>query len=262
VRTSRYGLHYMYSDHNRFRRNRFEDNQVGAAIMYSRGIELAENAFSFSNGSAAYGLLLKDADDVFITANRFVDNATGLFFDGAPQSKDGRVDVRGNLIARNGVGIALQPLSRRIRFWENDFVGNRTQVQVVGTGSAEDNVWAVDGRGNYWSDGLVYDRDADGVSELPYRAESTYEALADRYPALAFFDGTPGAEALDLAARLFPLFAARPKLTDPHPLVRPVLSAWTAGGDEPAGRIGALVLGAALLASAGLAYVGACRAVA
>jgi parallel beta-helix repeat protein len=47
VRTSRYGLHYMYSDHNAFRRNRFEDNQVGAAIMYSRGIELTENAFSF-----------------------------------------------------------------------------------------------------------------------------------------------------------------------------------------------------------------------
>jgi parallel beta-helix repeat protein len=45
VRTSRYGLHYMYSNDNVFRRNRFEDNQVGAAIMYSRGIELTENAF-------------------------------------------------------------------------------------------------------------------------------------------------------------------------------------------------------------------------
>src|SRR5262249_19960311 len=89
VRTSRYGLHYMSSDHNRFRRNRFEDNQVGAAIMYSRDIELTENAFSFSAGPAAYGLLLKDADDVFIVRNRFVQNATGLFFDGAPQPREG-----------------------------------------------------------------------------------------------------------------------------------------------------------------------------
>jgi nitrous oxidase accessory protein len=37
VRTGRYGLHYMYSNDNVFHRNRFEDNQVGAAIMYSRG---------------------------------------------------------------------------------------------------------------------------------------------------------------------------------------------------------------------------------
>ena len=82
---------------------------VGAGFMgrgiarqiahYSRGIELSENAFSFANGPSAYGLLLKDADDVFIVGNRFVHNATGLFFDGAPQSRDGRVDVHGNLIA-------------------------------------------------------------------------------------------------------------------------------------------------------------------
>src|SRR5262249_7255198 len=158
VRTSRYGLHYMYSNDNVFRRNRFEDDQVGAAIMYSRGIELTENAFSFSNGPAAYGLLLKDADDVFIVRNRFVHNTTGLFFDGAPQSRGGRVDVRGNLIARGDVGIALQPLSQRIRFWDNAFIGNRTPVQVLGTGTAEGNEWNVDGRGNYWDDAVVYDR--------------------------------------------------------------------------------------------------------
>jgi parallel beta-helix repeat protein len=70
VRTSRYGLHYMYSNDNVFRHNRFEDNQVGAAVMYSQRIELSENAFSFSNGPSAYGLLLKDADDVFIVGNR------------------------------------------------------------------------------------------------------------------------------------------------------------------------------------------------
>ena len=251
VRGSRYGLHYMYSNDNTFRGNRFEDDQVGAAIMYSRGIQLTENAFSFTSGEAAYGLLLKNADDVFVVGNRFVRNGTGLFFDDAPESKAGRVDVRGNLIARNDVGVALQPLSRRIRFWENAFVGNRTQVQVLGAGSAEENVWAVDGRGNYWSDAVVYDADGDGVSELPYRAERTYEALADRYPVLAFFDGAPGAEAIDLAARLFPIFAPRPKLTDPHPLRHPPLSPWTESRDARGGDRTLAVAGAGLLALAG-----------
>ena len=259
VRTSRYGLHYMYSDHNRFHGNRFEDNQVGAAIMYSRDVELRDNSFSFSAGAAAYGLLLKDADDVFILGNRFVHNTTGLFFDGAPQSRGGRVDVRGNLIARNDVGLALQPLSRGIRFWENELVGNRTQVQVLGTGSAEDNVWAVGGRGNHWSDAVVYDRDGDGVSDLPYRSERTYEVLAERYPALAFFDGTPGAEAIDLAARLFPLFAPRPKLTDPHPLVRPVLAGGSTGRGAPGDGLTLILVGVGMLAVAGLGVAGARR---
>jgi nitrous oxidase accessory protein len=259
VRTSRYGLHYMYSNDNVFRHNRFEDNQVGAAIMYSHGIELSENAFSFSNGPSAYGLLLKDADDVFIVGNRFVHNDIGLFFDGAPQSRDGRVDVRGNLIARGNVGVALQPLSQRIRFWENAFVGNGVQVQIVGTGTADGNAWAVDGRGNYWNDAVLYDRDGDGVSDIPYRAESTYEALADRHPVLAFFDGTPGAEAIDTGARLFPIFAPRPKLVDPHPLTRPTLTAWTESLDVAAGDWSMTAAGAGLLAAVAAGGLGARR---
>jgi nitrous oxidase accessory protein len=262
VRTSRYGLHYMYSNDNAFRHNRFEDNQVGAAIMYSRGIELAENAFSFSNGPAAYGLLLKDADDVFVTGNRFVHNATGLFFDNAPQARDGRVEVRGNLIARGEVGVALQPLSERIRFSENAFVGNRVHVQVLGTGTAERNVWAADGRGNFWSDAVIYDRDGDGVSDIPYRAESTYEVLADRHPVLTIFDGTPAAEAIDTASRLFPLFAPRPKLVDPHPLVRPTYTAWTESRGAASGGWAMAGAGAALLGLAAATAAGARRVLA
>jgi nitrous oxidase accessory protein len=256
VRTSRYGLHYMYSDRNTFRRNRFEDNQVGAAIMYSRGVDLEENAFSFSNGPAAYGLLLKDADDVRIVNNRFVGNATALFFDNAPRSVDGSADVHMNLIARNDVGVALQPLSQRIRLWENALVGNRIQVQILGTGNAEANLWAVGGRGNYWSDAVLYDADGDGVSDIPYRLESTYEVLADRYPVLAFFDGTPGAEAIDLAARLFPMFAPRPKLTDPHPLAAPPLTVWTSAGGTSGGAVAFGTLGGGLLALAGFGIAG------
>jgi nitrous oxidase accessory protein len=262
VRTSRYGLHYMYSNDNAFRRNRFEDNQVGAAIMYSRGIELAENSFSFSNGPSAYGLLVKDADDVFIVGNRFVHDDTALFFDNAPQARDGRVDVRGNLIARNEIGVALQPASRRIRFWDNAFVGNRAHVRVQGGGSAAGNEWSVAGRGNHWSDAIVYDRDGDGVSEIPFRIDSTYEVLADRHPVLRFYESTPGADALDLAARLFPIFAARPLLADAHPLVRAPLAAWTASGDAARSGVALGATGAALLALAAGAVAGARRVLA
>jgi nitrous oxidase accessory protein len=254
VQHSRYGLHYMYSDHNRFHGNRFEDNQVGAAVMNSRDITLERNAFSFSSGASAYGLLLKDADDVFIRDNRFVGNATGLFVDGAPQSRGGRVELQRNLIARNDVGIALEPRSRGLRIWENAFVGNHDAIQMRGAGATDGNQWAVGGRGNYWSDAVVYDRDGDGVSDVPFRVESTYEVLADRYPALMFFSGTSAADAIDLASRLFPLFAPRPKLTDPAPLVHPPLDEWLSG--ERPQRAGLVLAGVGLLALAALALRG------
>ena len=245
VRHSRYGLHYMYSDHNVFRRNRFEDNEVGAAIMYSRDITLEENAFSFANGASADGLLIKDADDVFVRDNRFVQNAIAIFLDGVPQSRGGRLEVHGNLIGQNGVGIALQPSTRGAEIAGNAFAGNQIQVQVQGGGSAEANRWD----GNWWSDGSVYDRDGDGVSDLPYRAESVYEVLADRHPELRAFAGSPAADAIDLGARLFPLFRPRPILVDEHPLVRRPLSSWTAAGGERSGS-GLLLSGVALLGAA------------
>jgi nitrous oxidase accessory protein len=252
VRESRYGLHYMYSDRNAFRGNRFEHNETAAAVMYSRGLVLEDNDFSHSTGESAYGLLLKDADDVFIRGNRFVGNAIGLFFDNAPQSRGGRVDVHGNLVGWNDAGVALQPASHGVRFWENTFLQNRRPMQVQGTGPADRNEWSVGGRGNYWSEATLYDRDADGISEIPYRSESTYEALADRVPALAFFDNTPAATALDMAARLFPIFAPRPRMVDPHPLMMmspsaAVVPEETGGGDPALAAVGSLFMLAAVL---------------
>ncbi len=252
VRHSRYGLHYMYSDHNVFRRNLFDDNEVGAAIMYSRDITLEENAFSFASGASADGLLVKDADDVFVRNNRFVQNAIGLFLDGVPQSRGGRLEVRGNLIAQNGVGVALQPSTRGAEFSGNAFAGNQIQVQVQGGGSAEANRWD----GNWWSDASVYDRDGDGISDLPYRSESVYEVLADRHPELRVFAGSPAAEAIDLGSRLFPLFRPRPILEDAHPLMRRPLSGWTAAGGEQSGA-GLLFSGVALLGVAAVIARGA-----
>lgn len=251
IRNSRYGLHYMYSNDNVFRDNVFEDNQVGAAIMYSRGVSLIDNSFSFSNGPAAYGLLVKDADDIEVKDNRFVSNSTALFFDNAPQAKDGWVRVTGNLIARNDVGVGMLPLVRRVAFGGNAFVGNRVPVRVSGEGTADGNDWSPGGRGNYWSDAVVYDGNGDGLSDIPYRAEKSYEALSERHPNLAFFDGSPGAQAIDDAARLFPIFAPRPRLTDAHPLMQPPVSAWSGHGESRRG--GLALAGAALVALAALA---------
>jgi nitrous oxidase accessory protein NosD len=132
-------------------------------------------------------------------------------------------------------------------------------VQVLGTGTAEGNVWAVDGRGNYWTDAVPYDRDGDGVSEIPYRLDTTYEALADRHPALGFFIGTPTADAIDAAARLFPIFAPRPRLVDPHPLLRPTFTVWTESHDAPARRAGFAGAGAGLMILAASLVLGGRR---
>ncbi len=222
VRSSRYGLHYMYCDDDVFEDNVFEQNQVGAAIMYSRRLTLRGNRFVGSRGPSAYGLLLKVADDLLVESNWFLDNTAGIFLEDTPSSLLSRAEIRGNVIGGNDAGIDVQQSVAGVVFTENAFVGNRVQVQAVGgTPRGDANVWSAAGRGNYWSDYVGFDADRDGTGDTPYRSEQFFESLTERWPAVGLLRYGPAAEALEVGARAFPIVKPSPVLVDEHPLIRP-----------------------------------------
>ncbi|HLG42299.1 MAG TPA: nitrous oxide reductase family maturation protein NosD [Planctomycetota bacterium] len=217
VSRSRYGLHYMYTDDNRFEGNVLTDNRVAGAIMYSHRLRLAGNRFERSRGVHAYGLLLKDADDVMIEGNEFVDNTTGLFFDNSPSSEDASVTVRRNLFAFCDEGVGLMPSTRRVRFESNTFLDNLSHVTLQGATESPKNDW----EGNYWSDHVAYDLDGDGVGDVAYEPRSLYENLTGRHPELALLRFSPSVTAIELAGEMFPVSRGDLKLRDPRPAMRP-----------------------------------------
>jgi nitrous oxidase accessory protein len=48
-----------------------------------------------------------------------------------------------------------------------------------------------------------------------------FESLMDAYPELRLFQLSPAVDAIDMAARAFPLFQPRPKMSDEYPLMEP-----------------------------------------
>ena len=112
--------------------------------------------------------------------------------------------------------------ARGDRFEANTFFGNGEQVVVEG--SAEmmtTNLW----RGNFWSDYRGYDADGDGRGDLAYRPTKLFERLSDRNHGLRLFTDSPSVQAIDFAARVFPIFEPKPKFADESlrwtPLSRP-----------------------------------------
>jgi nitrous oxidase accessory protein len=245
VRRCRYGLHFMYCDDDVFEDNVFEGNQTGGAIMYSRRLTLRRNRFAGSRGPAAHGLLLKDADDVIAEGNWFVDNTRGLFIEETTTSRHAFCKIRENVIGGNEIGIALQPSAARIVFSGNVLVANRVQVEALGWAKADQNAWSADGRGNYWSDYVGFDADGDGIGDTPQRVEQFFERLTDRWPAVGLLRMGPAAEALEAAARAFPVVAPKPAATDEHPLMAPPATV----GAPPAARSRPLLAGAGALAA-------------
>lgn len=222
VTDGRYGLHFMYSDGNVLEGNRLEHNSVGAFLMYSRDLVLRRNLFAHNRGPSGYGIGLKDMDGIVAEDNAFVGNRVGVYLDNSPWSMDKYDHFRRNIFAYNDIGLVFQPSVKRNYFTENVFVENIEQVGVLGGGDFKGNKFTVDGRGNFWSDYAGYDLDDDGIGDLPYVSQSLFEDLMDREPKLRMFLFSPAQQAVEMAAKAFPVVQPRPKFQDTAPLMNPV----------------------------------------
>jgi nitrous oxidase accessory protein len=221
IEHSRYGLHYMVSHDQVVEDNILRHNSVGIYLMYGRNLQLRRNLMLDNRGPSGYGLGIKDIDSLTAEGNRMVGNRIGLYFDNELHGKT--VDLRfvRNLVAYNELGIDFLPSVSGAVFDHNAFVDNGDQVIISGGGELKGNTWSTDAGGNYWSDYAGFDAGGDGVGDLPYVAQGLFEDLLAAYPGLRIFQLSPATQALDLAARAFPVFQPRAKVTDAHPLMAP-----------------------------------------
>lgn len=253
----RFGLHYMFSNHNRFAQNVFTDNAAGAVVMNSNDVAIVDNVFAWNAGSRSYGLVLQTATAPVVRDNLLVGNAIGAFFDNVIGGT-----FTGNVIAGNWLGLELFGNSEATRLTGNALLGNT--FDVSGGGHPGAYQFCVDGRGNYWDaaarDG--YDLDGDGVLDRPHAATSPLGEVARRRSALRLFLDSPAARALEWAERTFPVFHVAgavdpcPLGTPPEPAMLDRLPRAPAGTERA--RAGQGAAGVAVLA-AGVTLLGMVR---
>jgi len=207
----RYGLHYMYSDENRFEANLFSDNAAGAALMYSKGLTLTRNRFVANHGVRAYGLLLQSVDDTEVSANEISGNTLGVFLENGHANR-----VLDNRIAGNHVGIRVSDSSDANVFAGNRFTGNIHPVET--TGDNESNKWAAGGRGNHWDGASTLDLDGNGIADLPHRELDLFGGLRHELPAIGLLAGSPAERLLRFVHARLPIPGAA-GIVDPAPLV-------------------------------------------
>ncbi|MFN3981002.1 MAG: nitrous oxide reductase family maturation protein NosD [Caldilinea sp.] len=229
----RYGLHLMQSDHHVIEENIFRNNSVGVYVMYGTGFELRRNLIASNRGPSGYGVGLKEASDALMEGNRIVGNRAGVYSDSSPLHPATTVTYRNNLFAYNEIGLEMLPNTQHNRFQGNILLDNGEQVNVYGGGDLTRNEWALDGRGNYWSDYAGFDADGDAIGDLPYINKSLFDSLIGVQPELRLFHLGPASDALDLAAKAFPLFAPQPRMSDPAPLTQPPALPPTPGLEPP-----------------------------
>ena len=217
IHHNRYGLHFMYNENAVVEDNIIEHNAVGAYMMYSAGLIMTGNQIVDNRGASGYGIALKDMDYAQVSDNAFIGNVAAIYLDNSPSLYDQYNTFSRNFIAYNDVGLIGLPSVKRNIFQYNTFLENYQQIGVQGRGNLLGNLWNKDGIGNYWSNYVGYDRDGDGVGDMPFRAEKLFESLVDSEPILRLFTFSPASQAIDFAASAFPSLRPDPKVIDEAP---------------------------------------------
>lgn len=209
LHNSRYGLHFMFSHRDTYSGNLFQNNGAGVAVMYSKEVDMRHNRFLRNRGASAYGVLLKEINDVTIDSNIFIDNTTAMMVDGC-----NRAEVKGNTFQGNGWALRLFANAMYCHFEANTFVGNTFDMST--NGNPVYNTF----KGNYWDRYKGYDLDRNGTGDVPFRPLSLFAMVNERMPYAVVLSRSLLTGLMDQAERLIPSMTPE-GLEDAEPLMKP-----------------------------------------
>lgn len=232
IRYGRDGIFVNYSSKNIFEGNRFRDLRFAIHYMYTLDSEVKNN-ISMNNH---VGFALMFSDRIVASGNQSIgDHERGLFFNFTNYStiKDNRVsggakkcvfiyNANYNKIHNNSfegceIGVHFTAGSQNNEIHANSFINNRTQVKYVGTTYIE---WSKEGAGNYWSDNVAFDIDANGIADQVYKPNDLVDQIVWRHPMAKLLLNSPSVKLLKWAQSEFP--GLHPGgVTDSAPLMKP-----------------------------------------
>lgn len=204
----RYGLHFMYSNHDDYEGNSFQENGSGVAVMYSKEIRIAGNLFEGSLGGAAYGILLKDIAASELRGNRFLGNTVGAYVEGTTRSL-----FVSNVFSGNGWALRVLGNTDGNNFIANDFLANTFDLSTNATQNL--NRFS----GNFWSRYRGIDLDRNGVGDSPYYPVQLSSILMEKYPASVLLTRSFFFTVLDEAENLLPILTPE-SFQDPAPQMK------------------------------------------
>lgn len=205
----RYGLHFMFSNHDEYKNNTFEKNGAGVAVMFSKWIRMCDNLFVQNWGTASYGLLLKEIYDGEVLGNKFDKNTIAIYVDGSS-----RVTYSENIFRQNGWAVKVSGGCYSNHFRSNNFVGNSFGISY--NSMLNDNTF----NGNYWSDYSGYDLDKDGVGDVPYRPVKLFSYITNKTPETIVLMRSLFVDIINFSEKVSPVFTPD-ALIDNSPSMKP-----------------------------------------
>ncbi|MCA0382828.1 MAG: nitrous oxide reductase family maturation protein NosD [Bacteroidetes bacterium] len=206
----RYGLHFMFSNNDSYFTNTFKNNGAGVAVMYSKQVTMMNNNFEQNWGDAAYGLLLKEISDSYISGNQFRQNTSGIWMEGTS-----RIKMERNAFVQNGWAMQVQASCMDNLITDNNFIANTFDMGT--NGDVVLNTVA----SNYWDKCEGYDLDRNGFSDVPFRPLSMFSVVVEKNPSAMLLFRSFLVSLLDRSEKIFPSLTPE-QFIDKSPRMKPL----------------------------------------
>lgn len=222
----RYGIHYMFSNNNRVTNNHTRNTRTGYALMQSRKLTVTGNT---SENDQNYGILMNYITYSTLQHNNVSGVRSGSSGNNQIDGAEGKAlfiynsvfnEISANHFSNSSLGIHLTAGSEDNKIFSNAFINNEQQVKYVATRTQE---WSDKGRGNYWSDYLGWDRNADDIGDISYEPNDNIDRLIWMYPQMRLLLNSPAIELLRWVQQAFPVVKS-PGVKDSFPLMTPALT--------------------------------------
>jgi nitrous oxidase accessory protein len=214
VRGGRIGANLVFSPRATISGNWFDGNLAGVAVMYSNDVVIRGNRVQHSMSVAGSGLAFKESAQVTVEHNAVVHCAVGAKTN-APTDAQAIVYFRGNRFAHNVAALDFYGENGGHVLHGNRFEKNLYPETVSAPMSARGHDWL----GNSWDDYEGFDRDGDGVGDVPYEEWAFSDRIWMEEPQATFFRNSPALELIDFLERLAPFASPELTLRDPKPIV-------------------------------------------
>lgn len=167
------------------------------------------NHFEENWGPSAYGILLKEITDSYISHNRFTRNTVGVYMEGTS-----RMEIVNNEFKNNGWAVKVQASCDDNTFHHNNFFGNSFDVATNGTMVLNSFTH------NYWDKYEGYDLNRDGAGDVPYHPVSMYAMIVEQNPTTLMLMRSFMVSLLDKAEKAIPSLTPE-NLVDDQPSIKP-----------------------------------------
>ncbi len=228
---SRYGIHFMYSNYDKVINYRGDHNMVGIYDMYTTNVEIDGALITNNTTVTSIGLGLKDASNL-IAKNITVEHCTrGVFIDESPYEPGMYCKFINNRFYYNTIAMDFNTDITRNKnlFIHNDFVGNFKDIRVSGGMlDKKRGYWEK----NYWDRYEGFDRNHDGIGDLPYYEMKYSGIIAEDNPSIMIFNGSPLFTFIKFIEKLVPFSQPSILLVDKKPLMHLFLPKLHVKGDN------------------------------